>query len=88
MEAAVTQRSRRCMQTVTPAKSPPTRAGGGWTTPGVPGAPQGPVPWSRRCAAVARAVSPPAGVESRRRRLAAKADLGLERVLLCVAEVR
>ena len=52
-----------------------------------PGAPQGPVPWSRRCAAVERAVSPPGDVESRRRRLAARRTSAKERVLLRIAEL-
>ena len=72
MDAAVTLSPRTCMQTLTPLKSAPIRSGGRWTGPSTPGAPQGPVPWSRRWAAVAAGVSPPGGADSRKRRLAAR----------------
>ena len=72
MDAAVTLVPRTCMQTLTPLMSAPTRAGGRWTGPRRPGAPHGPVPWSRRWAAVAAAVSPPEAAAARKRRLAAR----------------
>ncbi len=70
MDAAVTLRP--CMQMLTPRRSAPTGSGGRCTGPSVPGAPQGPVPWSRRWAAVAAGVSPPEGAAARKRRLAAR----------------
>ena len=56
IDAAVTQRPRTCMHTLTPLKSSPTRAGGATTRRGAEqGAPQGPEPWSRRWAPWRRA---------------------------------
>ena len=85
MDAAVTLRSPTCMQTLMPAKSPPT-AGGRWTGPSVPGAPHGPVPWSRRCPAVAAGCQP-AGRDRRQEAAARRqADIGVTRVLAGIAE--
>ena len=88
MEAAVTQRSRMCMQTVTPAKSStdPRRR---WLDD--PRRPRGPPGTGAVVAQVGGggACREPAG-RSRVKKAAAgrQADLGLERVLLCVAELR
>ena len=77
MEAAVTLSPRTCMQTLTPLPSAPTRAGGAWTGPPVPGAPHGPVPWSRRWAAVAAAVSPPESARGEETAAGRQADIGV-----------
>ena len=75
------------MQTLTPLKSVARLgSGGAWTGPSVPGAPQGPVPWSRRWAAVAAGVSPPGGVDVEEAAAGRQADIGEAGVLARVAE--
>ena len=100
MEAAVTLRCGTCMQTLAGLihragmirragsihRAGDTGRRGGSAGPSAARRPQGPLPWSRRWAAVAAGVSPPASVEREEAAARRQADVGGRRVRSGVAE--